>query len=559
MSSPAYYDGELPSLVLPAELEQELASNVRRTFSHAVKDLLGPAPSASSLRRAVRAVNDCIQTALAAELRDHNERASSHRLPTELWVMIWAHLPMLDCIAVTHVCHFWRATAVASRRLWSVLEFRSSAHGEGCDCDVCIACCKQDFQSFALLCIHCSQPRPTGQSTNPNLVQASLVRSAELPLAVELNLDGEYPCWTSVQVLAELLDGDSARVQSFQIALWRPSILSDIFETLPDFPAVQSVRIDICVFTENDMEFFLNSTRFTSLRHLQISVGDYTALLDALLRVPNISELHIEISDGFFFPRADSDAQHTKFPESMAAHLRTLTVSNILPGSLEHLLLNPCRATNPRQLALHYRTPSLYPFTLSLNTVPLGFEIFNELEDAVQITIAESERGDGSCEIEGSDGRGSRREVVIHRSAIYGLWKSVQATSVTSLDVHLRLWKGALATLENPLPAVRWLTLRVHIHSDERLGLDAELIRARPLLPALECVTLSALDAPPRMAIVVSERLTGFLRALRDDGGIRVLVLRGLCLREVNPDLLKIVQDVRDAPGFVQSHVLVNP
>ncbi|KZV82823.1 hypothetical protein EXIGLDRAFT_843398 [Exidia glandulosa HHB12029] len=166
--------------MVPESLLDGLAQAVQRIFEHAHRDARTRNETLDDdefLRVAsvARAHFDC---AVAAELHERNaERISRLRIPGELWVEIWSHLPMRDIVTATHVCHMWRSFALASPSLWSTLEVVNSRHHEECECAACQAV---DF--WDMTCKGCRCPVVPGRA-NTELVRLLVPRSKSVALS----------------------------------------------------------------------------------------------------------------------------------------------------------------------------------------------------------------------------------------------------------------------------------------------------------------------------------------------------------------------------------------
>lgn len=117
---------------LPGELAQALRGDVQACIS----ELLPQGPSngfvskrarimsltqrsTDALAHATRIIYGVVQSALQEHSRSMNDRAVVNNLPAELFVDILTQMSCADIIRASHVCQFWRHTALSSAKLWA--------------------------------------------------------------------------------------------------------------------------------------------------------------------------------------------------------------------------------------------------------------------------------------------------------------------------------------------------------------------------------------------------------------------------------------------------------
>ncbi|KZV95206.1 hypothetical protein EXIGLDRAFT_834468 [Exidia glandulosa HHB12029] len=395
----------------------------------------------------------CLESAVACELRAHNEeRVSQLRLPQELWVEVWGHLPMGDVVSISHVCHLWRSLALASPSLWSTLEVFSDMHVNDCDCEEC--------GSIAKHCIVCKRCRrtPTLGTKNTKLIRHLLPRSKSCALSLIIRLS-DY----ETKELARLITPHRRRLVRIECNDYDSRIMAAFlshFEALRavrelstdgsappvsfmkkiKLPSLQQLKVRGTPFNDR-YDYASGRLVFPSVTRLVLPYGKHETLILTLEVVPNLEALDLDGSN-------DSKPINLDYPR-----LSQLT------ADLDGVQLRRL-AINTYSLAIALYTPQRRSFAVELvwgaepRSVPF-YSIFADLCDDVQLSICSGLFDDPKAasryfrrpsvpirvwNLHGTDSHGRHRRITHHpKDGLETLWEHLSPSSLSALCIDVVL------------------------------------------------------------------------------------------------------------------------
>jgi len=182
----------------------------------------------------------CVRVQCAEQLRVYNRvvMATRYQLPVELWVAVFKHLSQRDRISVSHVCHDWRKTTLASGQLWNSPLFISSAHAEDCECLAC-----KDGPTRP--CRDCGLSRMHELKLNPvDQVETFLNRSGSFPVDLKMSV---YPraATSAMATLHEVVRPHVHRIESMIFDISTISTAQDFLESFAPFPALTLLELGV--------------------------------------------------------------------------------------------------------------------------------------------------------------------------------------------------------------------------------------------------------------------------------------------------------------------------
>ncbi|KZV90468.1 hypothetical protein EXIGLDRAFT_720326 [Exidia glandulosa HHB12029] len=220
----------------------------------------------------------CSLDDLPSRLARDSARHTRAELPNEVWAMIWQDLPLLDLLDVTHVCHYWRNIALASPRVWSVLDYRFFQHRSSCKCRECIS------------------KTPKRVRSSPRIFSMILPRSSRLPLSIRIKNsanDCGRQLFAAVKVLASLLRPHASRISRLDVSVSIATVLPDLVEGVGSFPSLVRLAASTGVTWES-ITMPLASERFDApaLRYLSL-VGNWCNEHNTTFHFPAVQTLRV--------------------------------------------------------------------------------------------------------------------------------------------------------------------------------------------------------------------------------------------------------------------------
>lgn len=214
----------------------------------------------------------------AAELlKRRNKRVVACRLPAEVLEMVFRQLNILDCVALTAVCTYWRHIAVSDALLWNEVQFVYTTPRRGFFDP--IARLEYARRGFDLLA------RRSAALEAP--IQVSLVLGAHPPVGPTLSEEDAR------SYLFNLLKDVAARVRGLRLSISALATKWDL--RLPSFPLLEA--LDISGPPQRalplDDAFFKNvasGERLTSLtlQHVSLHEDDKAPSLRSI-RIPSLA------------------------------------------------------------------------------------------------------------------------------------------------------------------------------------------------------------------------------------------------------------------------------
>lgn len=501
-----------------------------------------------------------------------------HRLPDELWLLVWAQAHLADRITLTHVCHFWRTLALRSPRMWTHVEVYSLEHRLGCDCNRCTFQEEEKFQRHSPVDSAASssdgdEEQEDGDSdadsddvgladtdrrdpgwTNIRSLRHVLKRSGSLPFSLEFTCDmAKASIWIGMRILNALAShGHASRLRELNItyidSLIVHYVLSRLKISLPVLEVLSCTRVRassapadaLAIPIQIDMpalrvlefgpELAWRDIRtgsnpepqLPSLRRLELTVIPWTAwrsLRSMLELCPTLEELHLHLGPydvGSTFNVAPSDGI-----DDACRGIRILTIDGV-GSSCESTILRlfAHSASQRASLALRYST-----FTT------LGFGILGDLpRDEPKELLVVHAAGVFSIEAKtvaptGSQTRALSCPVPAHDGSLWPrVWKHLAPPSIVKLDVDVSLFTALIRTMPEGA-AVTELSLFLDVGNDFPLIHKA----ARSMFPALRTLRLCG---PPRVAArpLNSAALAAFVDNLHLPQKLDSLVLQHIAL-----------------------------
>lgn len=530
----------------------------------------------------MNAAQRCLSAAHAVALRKRNSTTSmQHRLPDELWLLVWAQAHLADRITLTHVCHFWRALALRSPRMWTHVEVYSLEHRLGCDCNRCTFQEEEKFVPSSPVDENGSgsssgsdeEGDDDGASdsdedanadigrhdpgwTNIRTLRHVLKRNGSLPFSLEFTCDmAEASIWVAMRILNALAShGHASRLRELNITYVNPLIVRCVLSALKvsvpvleilsctrihaNSAAAQSFAIPIQIdmpalrVLEFSPELAWTDNRTGSdpgaqlptLRRLELTVipGPWTAwrsLRSMLELCPTLEELHLHVDP------VDNDSNFNVSPshgiDDACRGIRNLTIDGV--GSVCEstiLRLFAHSASQRAALSLRYST-----FTT------LGFGILGDLpKDEPKELLVVHAAGVFSIEAKtvgptGSQTRALSCPVPAHDGSLWPrVWKHLSSSSIVKLDVDVSLFTALIRTMPEGA-AVTELSLFLDVGND----LPFLSTATRSVFTVLRTLRLCG---PPRVAArpLNSAALAAFVDNLRLPQELDSLVLEHIAL-----------------------------
>lgn len=484
------------------------------------------------------AARTCFERALAVEARALNEqRMRSSWPPDDVWLLIWKTLPMTCRINVSHVCHSWRALALASPTMWSHLEFESDAHDDECDCDRC-----RTYHDYGPHCDRCSGKVCAG-GTNMTVLRNLIPRTQQVPLSLSISIyysppsgDGSYD---SVQNdLAKLLSPHLHRFvllhlnQDDSEGMWFATLLL-CFDELPalrhldmaessgflshiSMPALESLNAR-CGYYDDDDYGPLHFPSVTSVESCSPYRPQYLEeLLGVLSMVPNVKTLRVGEIVG-----ADDDEQ-LEILATLAARIPHVDLSKV--DLLSDCIVLAFSAWSGRPyLRVGYSNASEHAGVLA----KAGIRIFADLAPDIQLLFSPHGNENDWIAVRGTDTSGRSRELLCPSGAALRIWEHVAAGVVSALTVSLSLWDTAVPAIP-VCPALKSLT--VVLDGDSELPAAESLTvrfpsidRLRMRAPVLTSIRAQALASIVGAFAVRRQLAEVILERVRVDGDNAVL------------------------------------
>ncbi|KZW01425.1 hypothetical protein EXIGLDRAFT_692894 [Exidia glandulosa HHB12029] len=290
----SYHYREVPTLCHAHPMERDYSSGPLGALYDAAyaaldANLSDPAVAARQrslleIQKCIDAAQRCLSAAHAVALRKRNSTTSmQHRLPDELWPLVWAQAHLSDRITLTHVCHFWRTLALRSPRMWTHVEMYSLEHRLGCDCNRCTFQHEDEKESSSPVDEEGSGSSSSGDEeeeeeeedsdgdgdgdddgdedanadtdrrdpgwTNIRTLRHVLKRSGSLPFSLEFTCDmAKASIWIGMRILNALAShGHASRLRELNITYVDPLIvryvLSGLKVPLPVLEVLSCTRI----------------------------------------------------------------------------------------------------------------------------------------------------------------------------------------------------------------------------------------------------------------------------------------------------------------------------
>ncbi|KZV95202.1 hypothetical protein EXIGLDRAFT_834465 [Exidia glandulosa HHB12029] len=477
-------------------------------------------------------VRACFEGAVAAELHEHHnaERMRSLRLPDELWVGIWAHLPMRSVVSVSHVCRIWRSMALASPSLWATLEVFGRRHPTDCKCQPCVA-----VATWVIYCKSCRSDAVTLGNANTELIRHLLPRSDFCPLSLVMDIEHNTGVDETRQI-AEMLAPHCQRIVHID---WRGhyrnvSNVAEFFRPFDELPALRTLS-SISAAVK-----FSRNIRLPSLRQLQVTGTiygdqydfdsgrlvfpsvtrlDYTipfhhhdSLISTLEAVPNLTVLHLCGEEYYNDPISLDYDRITQ----LTAHLDDVHIRYFLP--------------NMYRLAMALYTTRRHTFALELfGDVPrsaLFHHIFTDLRDDVRLSIlgkllCDTEMHEKVWNVDGVDSQGRHRRITHHPEHwIYLLWVHLPLSTLSVLYIDADLMRVIPRTIVE-FPTLHELTVNA-VNADSLAFADDGVL---PHIPALRVLRLAAsasvtVDGSASLVSIPTAHVASFISKASVDGGI---------------------------------------
>lgn len=463
---------------------------------------------------------------LSAIARQRNEtRSLQGRLPDELWCVAWRDLPLEDRIAVTRVCHKWRALALACPRVWCRLDMCSSLHSENCACQNC-----PDPRSMSER-LYLTHPTPLA---NLHLIDLVLPWSKSLPLALEVFDNARTSDGPVYEHLANSLQPHVGRIASIELRFVDHYLVQEFLGFFPALPALRTLTTTCfyaCVhkdfpfapqsFVERHIDMpaleFLSLDRsltwpwaqtfalsLPSLRMVTCTVGGMEDLLALLHACPRLSHIQLQLHNGFDAASAD----HAQLVEARAALFRA---REIVVRGVRHAIaaqvLSVFDAPTADKLFFFY---SDRPSAAALQALP------GHLTGTTFLACAIDRALDFIVlQFGGGDPRKIRSVAFPWTETVLGeLWSDVPHDVPRALNVEGAVWR-MLAAHVRPMPQVQFLTLVLD-------GGPGELSVHPPpgVFPALRRVSLEA-----RAALTVSAQSVAALHHALREGCMEPIVI----------------------------------
>ncbi|KZV82828.1 hypothetical protein EXIGLDRAFT_843401 [Exidia glandulosa HHB12029] len=459
------------SRTVPESLLNDLAQAVHRIFRHAHGEAsrCNEVLNDEECLRIAAVARAHVDGAVAAQLHERNaERMRRLRLPDELWVEIWSHLPMRDIVTATHVCHMWRSLALVSPSLWSTLEVVNSRHHEECGCAACQAV---DF--WDMTCKGCRRPVVPGRA-NTELVRLLVSRSKSVALSCFVDAKDNSDRREVVELAGILaprrqrlvhLDWGNYGVESLAVFLrhfdalpglrsltMKGSYAAPQFSRNIQLPSLQLLTVCYTPYTD---DYDWTSGRLilpsvTSLEYRLIS-ADTEGLISALEMVPNARTLDLRAQP------YETEAIDYRRVTELASALTHVHVHDAYPSMHEIIM------------ALY--TQQLHAFTVEVpwrhgHYLPGEYcHIFSGLRQGVRLSIRRARYDgtpvDGWLEVEGTDSEDNCRHLGrCPRDTIHMLWTYLSPSSLSTLSIDAILLADVLGT-HPMLPAIHEMTLNI--------------------------------------------------------------------------------------------------
>ncbi|KZV95220.1 hypothetical protein EXIGLDRAFT_748260 [Exidia glandulosa HHB12029] len=485
---------------IPVSLLDCLALAVQRIFEHAHRKSSGrnEALSDEECLRVAAVARAHFDGAIAAELHERNaERMRRLRLPGELWVEIWSHLPMRDIVTASHVCHLWRSLALASPSLWSTLEVVNSRHHEECRCKAC-----QAVELWDMTCKGCRRPVVPGRA-NTELVRLLVPRSKSVALSCFVDAKDNSDRRQVVE-LAGILAAHRQRLVHLD---WGPNgAIETLADFLQHFDALPVLRSLTMGGSYADVQFSRN-IRLPSLQQLSVCGSPYSTNYywsSGRLVLPSVTRLEFRIIS------ADPDGLISAL--EMVPNARTLDL-RAQPYETEAIELDYSRVTElastlthvhvhdayPRmhQIIMALYTQQLHAFTVEVpwwdvHYVPGQFcHIFSGLQQGVRLSIrralCDGNPVDGWLEVKGTDSEDNCRHLGrCPRDTIHMLWTYLSPSSLSALSIDAILLADVLGT-HTMLPAIHEMTLNIDVVD----SIEFSAIDSIPRFPDLRVLWLT--------------------------------------------------------------------
>ncbi|KZV89386.1 hypothetical protein EXIGLDRAFT_838567 [Exidia glandulosa HHB12029] len=513
--------------MVPESLLDSLAQAVQRIFEHAHRDARTRNETLDDdecLRVAAvaRAHCDC---AIAAELHQRNaERMLRFRLPGELWVEIWSHLPMRNIVTVTHVCHMWRSLGLASPSLWSTLEVVNSRHHEECECEACAA-----IQLWDMTCKGCRRPVVPGRA-NTELVRLLVPRSKSVALSCLVDTEDNSDRHEVAKLAGILADH---RQRLVHLDWGRHGAIESLAEFLQHFDALPVLRSLTMGDSYADVEFSRN-IRLPSLQQLSLCGSPYSTEYDwtsGRLVLPSVNRLEYRMI--------------SPDPEGLISALEVVPNARILdlraqPYDAEAIGLDYGRVTELTSALTHVHVHDAYPsmhhiirtlctqqlraFTIEIpwrddHYLPGKFcYIFSGLQQGVRLSIRRARYNgspeDGWLELNGTDSEDNYRRIGrCPQDAVHMLWTYLSPSSLSTLLIDVVLLADVLAG-HTELPTIHEMTL--HIDDADSVFFEIGSIPRFPDLRVLRLTGHVSVATPSVSAL----DLASFVVDMQIDSGV---------------------------------------
>ncbi|KZV83665.1 hypothetical protein EXIGLDRAFT_842793 [Exidia glandulosa HHB12029] len=435
-----------------------------------------------------------------------NNRRPYRRIPSELWCMIWSHLPCFDVLHVARTCHSWRRIALSSNRLWAAFELNINFPTPDCDCGRLLDC-RVGFN---------------GPHKGPLDDRASLIRklgymalfhdrSGTLPLELYITVEYELPDSMVAPEVADMLRRWAPRLTLLRCNFGSEDALESIFDEVRHFPALHTYRLDWCDYNASNLEASdLLPRNAPHLRTLHICSDSDAVFWDPMCdSFPHVTTLAISI------PNAMDDLENIigDFPGLTKMFLNFAHG----PDNDQSARYEPAAARLQRVSDLTFRYEEYWERSILDIAIHLNAVHTLSLDNAVDLSFILM--GERKLTVAATDTSGRTRRVSISHGAEFapeiaiGVWnilgdRTVSTATVSWSLVHQLLGAAPVAWTSN--------TERIVFQLPSSLTpclLDGEAAT----LPTLAKLAFLSFDAKED-AIIVASDVSTVVRALLPPG-----------------------------------------
>ncbi|KZV89304.1 hypothetical protein EXIGLDRAFT_838612 [Exidia glandulosa HHB12029] len=490
------------------------AQSHRDALNKAVQDILqDTVPSSgrhnhTTLSDSRSTIYTLVQQTLQQYSRQLNNEAPINNLPAEIFIDILSWTTFDDVVSATHVCQFWRATALSNASLWASMINRHTPFS--------YLTPSEDFLNRTKdtpLDLNLRIRRPP----SVEVLEKHLRHTRSLTLSVDYDFGGMGTSNNVITLLLYALRHPAPLLEQLSLSFEHPasrgefpSIPIDLFAGMA--PRLHTVTAVGARFPHHPYAAFSNVRKFMFRASRALLLGRHEAMppIDMVKHVTGYDKVkHLIVLQDPLHP-AQVLTEPTDLTETcreMGARLDILEVSY---SSDTLVLLHALRDAPPKLLCIHNADPEF---------------MMNDLIDpgASIVRLRFGSRGHAQNAIEVTDAHGNARRAtaIMAPENAEDLWDFIPLTvfaTVTSLSMHEHMWP------DEQLPAAFALQeLKIFIGThDARAPHLSGIFQLSPdpkgpwAVPSLQRLTLSSICwQPPRSLWTRGQRAS--LRVSADD------------------------------------------